>query len=58
MIYDMFHENDLKLNKHDLFMMLNIKIMSKYVLKLVIGDFRVRVGAENLEVCIIVCIAW
>jgi len=45
MIYDMVHENNLKLNKQCLCMMLNLQIMSKCVLKLVIGGFRVQNGA-------------
>jgi len=56
MIYDMVHENNLKLNKHGLGMMLNIKIMSKHVLELVIGGFRLRtspgkIWAEPIIVC-------
>jgi len=37
MANDMVREVNMKLNKHDLYVMLNIKIMSRCVLELVTG---------------------
>jgi len=47
MICDMFHENNLKSNKHKQYRILNIKIMSKCMLELVIRGSRVLVGTEK-----------